>query len=526
MCLTTCEHPVRIHNPYINEVMYVPCGKCDVCKASRSSLWANRLEVESKSHRYTLFVTLTYAPEFLPLLRDRGDILVDDVAGLYMNKNDISYDDYYGDYYRAFGGIPYLRFADAQRFVKRLRQRVLRDSSNRSGEPRNDRYIRYFCCGEYGETTFRPHFHFLIYTSSRWLAENAKDVIASCWSTDCRASDSKQLGRIDAQIVHHSASCYVASYLNSDVHLPRFLRTSGLRPRAIFSKLPALGSLLTSEQEIQALFDSGSVTASYFKPGKNEFVESALPKQLCDRLYPKLPFFSGFSDNVLSSVYALASDVLRYSKQDFQDWIRRLRETSPDSRIRSYFDRYFEDQGLIYDIINESSSVRLFSVLRRVAFQSRSFGVSPVDYADRIFEFWKKRDYYFLTQQLQDEVELSVTAGPYACLLVDRKYIDEIRKCAVSSLFSSDYVTNPYLKTLISYGYDQDELSISDFVEMIDSVNDPQWNDKLSKARKLVHDYRKKRAKNDYLLSSQLDKEKQNLLIKIHDLDGIFETNE
>ena len=44
---------------------------------------------------------------------------------------------------------PSLNYLDFQRFMYRLRQRVGR--------------VRFFVCGEYGETTLRPHFHCIIF---------------------------------------------------------------------------------------------------------------------------------------------------------------------------------------------------------------------------------------------------------------------------------------------------------------------------------------------------------------------------
>jgi len=78
--LETCQHPKRIINPYTHEVVYVPCRECEVCKFKRASDWTVRLELERKSHKYCLFITLTYDPRFRPTLVEDGDLLVDDSA--------------------------------------------------------------------------------------------------------------------------------------------------------------------------------------------------------------------------------------------------------------------------------------------------------------------------------------------------------------------------------------------------------------------------------------------------------------
>lgn len=496
--------------------MYVPCGECDVCRAHKSSVWTQRLEAERKSHKYCFFITLTYSDDYLPVLREQGENLVDSFAGLFMPKNELDYDIIYSKFYSAFGGVPYLRFMDAQKFIKRLRQRIVR---NPSTERTEDRYLRYYLCGEYGETTFRPHFHALLYTNSEWFANNAKRIVSSCWSTDNRSSDSCQLGRIDCQIVKYTASGYVAAYLNSNVNLPRFLQKSALRPRAIFSKFPALGSLLTSTQEIQALFDSASVTIPCFNPRQNEFVESPMPKQLRDRLYPRLPFFARFSDSCLSSLYASASDVKGMSFEDFGEYIRRRYEKSFGESER-YFSRLIDDaNSWVYPQLLKSPCVRLFTVLRRVAFQSESFGISPLEYGRRIIRFYKDLDYNNLTSQLEHEVELSMVNGPHSCLLVDKIFIDDLKKGVLPS---------SYLNIIRSYGFDELQLSLSDFLELLDGVYDEQFLDKVSKARRLVRDFRHKRAKYEYLTNSRsrLTDEQRQVLLQIQNIYYEFLTSD
>lgn len=74
--------------------------------------------MEASQYKENAFLTLTYAPENLPL---------------------------------AHGQIPTLRKSDAQKFLKRLRKRL---------EPHR---IRYFLVGEYGDQSGRPHYHAAIF---------------------------------------------------------------------------------------------------------------------------------------------------------------------------------------------------------------------------------------------------------------------------------------------------------------------------------------------------------------------------
>lgn len=88
--------------------MVVPCGRCIGCRLERSRQWAVRMMHEASLHRENCFITLTYNDEHLPF--DGG-----------LDK-------------RAF-----------PLFMKRLRKSGAR--------------VRYFHCGEYGEQSYRPHYH-------------------------------------------------------------------------------------------------------------------------------------------------------------------------------------------------------------------------------------------------------------------------------------------------------------------------------------------------------------------------------
>ena len=92
------------------DIIEVPCGKCASCIISRQREWALRMMNELEYHEYSVFVTLTF--------RD---------APYEISKRDL------------------------QLFIKRLRKEL---------EPRK---IKYYACGEYGENTYRPHYHCILY---------------------------------------------------------------------------------------------------------------------------------------------------------------------------------------------------------------------------------------------------------------------------------------------------------------------------------------------------------------------------
>lgn len=108
----------------------IPCGQCLECRLQHSKEWAVRCMLESKYHTPNWFVTLTYDEFNLP----RKEFICAE-NGLYMQ-------------------VPYLVKSDVQKFLKRLRKRLY---GSQKGE------LRYFLCGEYGDKTYRPHYHLILY---------------------------------------------------------------------------------------------------------------------------------------------------------------------------------------------------------------------------------------------------------------------------------------------------------------------------------------------------------------------------
>lgn len=92
----------------------LPCGRCIGCRLERARQWAVRIMHESKMHDENSFLTLTYDESHYP--------------------TDSS-----------------LSVQVCQLFLKRLRERLA------------PKRIRFFLCGEYGEKTFRAHYHMVLF---------------------------------------------------------------------------------------------------------------------------------------------------------------------------------------------------------------------------------------------------------------------------------------------------------------------------------------------------------------------------
>lgn len=113
---------VFLHPAVGTATMQLPCGKCLGCRKRRAKEWAVRCMHEASLSPKNSFVTLTYDDEHLP---SNG----------------------------------FLRPKDLGDFLKRLRNAIVR----KQYEHIDADGLRYFACGEYGDSTFRAHYHALLF---------------------------------------------------------------------------------------------------------------------------------------------------------------------------------------------------------------------------------------------------------------------------------------------------------------------------------------------------------------------------
>lgn len=121
MCLT----PIQLKKETVKQkiadkyhMQQVPCGKCLECKKRRVNSWFVRLKNQLEDCENAYMVTLTYDDEHLPYSEN---------------------------------GLMTLNYRDFQLFMKRYRK------ANENSK------VRYYCVGEYGANSFRPHYHAIMY---------------------------------------------------------------------------------------------------------------------------------------------------------------------------------------------------------------------------------------------------------------------------------------------------------------------------------------------------------------------------
>lgn len=142
-----CPRPISV--PYQGEV---PCGRCGPCRVNAKAVTTGRVLLEAMTASSCVFVTLTYSEDHVPM------------EGVYKT----------------------LRKKDGQDFMKRLRKRF------EAGR------IRHFFVGEYGDRTWRPHYHAILFGLS--IADEA--AIQAAWGK----------GFVTVAEVNPARCSYVAGY--------------------------------------------------------------------------------------------------------------------------------------------------------------------------------------------------------------------------------------------------------------------------------------------------------------------------
>lgn len=194
------------------EIVPVPCGKCDGCRLDRSKRWADRMLLEFDKPagdlppKTALFVTLTYNDAHLPVMtttdrQRRGTLCLKDV----------------------------------QDYVKRLRKWFA------------PRKLRYFLAGEYGDTTFRPHYHLILFGVSMsdlpdslpWSDGEQQGTINYVSPTMDRIWSN---GNVLFCPANYQTFCYVARYVLKKQYGVDALSYRGRKPPFVtMSRRPGLG---------------------------------------------------------------------------------------------------------------------------------------------------------------------------------------------------------------------------------------------------------------------------------------------
>lgn len=190
-----------------DQYVQVPCGQCLGCRLDYSRQWANRLMLELEYHDSAYFVTLTYDEDHAPV-----HWYSDPATG------------------EAFSSLS-LEPRDVELFLKRLRKKFKDDK------------IRYYIAGEYGETTFRPHYHAIIFglhlsdlvpykRSTQGFQYFTSESLTRVWSVKESKGSYAPLGYAVVAPVTWETCAYTARYVTKKLTGPQaeFYKLHNLEP--------------------------------------------------------------------------------------------------------------------------------------------------------------------------------------------------------------------------------------------------------------------------------------------------------
>lgn len=151
----------------------LPCGRCIGCKMDRRRMWSIRIVHEASLFDANWFVTFTYDEKHVP-------------------------------------GSLSLEYEDFQLFMKRLRKKEWSVSECPDGR----RAVRFFCAGEYGGLTRRPHYHAILFNVDfPDRREFVNGTFSSALLEGVWGKGNVVIGSVSAQ-----SAAYVAGYTLKKVH--------------------------------------------------------------------------------------------------------------------------------------------------------------------------------------------------------------------------------------------------------------------------------------------------------------------
>lgn len=219
-----CLHPLEV-SPYknIKKFILVPCGKCPACLSTKRDDLAFRLDAEynSRDTLCSLFITLTYSTEYVPLNVDPNtgeefmQVSSDDIHNFFK-------------YFRKLGKEYDLKFT-------------------------------YFLASEYGDQFGRPHYHAIFFIkdiNSRNILEDVTKLVETAWY--------RGFVKVEFPRASFSALNYVTKYVIKDVcldlkdeYMKNFTRRSkGLGLSCIYGNTFQVGQtlkFLDSENRVHIL---------------------------------------------------------------------------------------------------------------------------------------------------------------------------------------------------------------------------------------------------------------------------------
>ena len=216
--------------PFISYGQAYGCGQCLPCRIRRRRLWTHRMLLEALDHSDSCFLTLTYSDENLPILGSKK-------RGISSNTSLPSHGN--------------LNPRDLQLWLKRFRKAI------------SPSKMRFYAVGEYGDESYRPHYHAAIFGYPRCSQGNTQTPLRrrpassapvgydpgrpTCCAHCALVYDTWGLGRIFVGSLETHSAQYIAQYTTKKLTAPDDTRlkrgNQWLHPEfARMSRRPGIGS--------------------------------------------------------------------------------------------------------------------------------------------------------------------------------------------------------------------------------------------------------------------------------------------
>lgn len=331
-----CYHPIRVYDEESGRDNIFPCGKCDGCLLHKANEWSMRCGMEIEFTPATIFGSLTYNNKYYPKLYPvvgnsslsydltfvqnhfdrcmwisdhKDNIRFNGVCDVLREDNIILSSSYdfpkmpieisHWDNFN-YPAIGYASKRDIQLWLKLLRRFLDYEICYKDKRILERGYFRYFIISEYGPTTFRGHYHFLIFCQSNEIAQALLDgALYKNWQM-C----SKDRFEPYVHLCDSGARGYVTQYLTCFSSLPRVYReTKEIRPFRLASKSPAVGYIEQDKAKIYQDVERGVIKYTRAVTRLESTSVLRYPKNYCVTLFPKCFEYSRLSDKRRFFIY-------------------------------------------------------------------------------------------------------------------------------------------------------------------------------------------------------------------------------
>lgn len=425
---------------------YFACGRCSACRQHLANSRANKIRSHEHAETTPYFVHLTYDDRSLPYVRredlyqaslslamgshddisvniyrdskykrSRRSVQLVSAPGTVIGKRDLiipfssaSLDTYFPldtpdehphvlgirKYYKDLHRFHYddskisISFTpDFQNFIKRLRSYLSRNFSSKR--------LSFYSAPEYGPTSYRAHFHFILWLDSFLTKCQIESAIVASWPL---CDEDLLKGNIN---VAHSAASYAASYVNCPTSIPREflvnfpLRSSHSLHFGFNSGSFSLSSIISRFIERRSCCYPVTVPDEFGRFVTRDFL---LPKYVSSRFFPKVKGFSRIAPYSLFNVYTKISSYLRLDKS---------RVVTLNKHLEPVYNSYCRD---VYDNPISYTEKELNLVIRsleRAMSYAHSVGLSWFQYVRIIIDFYTVKASYLYrsTQRHHDAID-------------------------------------------------------------------------------------------------------------------------